>query len=701
MKQIYMITVALLLFTATIKAQQMFYVSPAGNDLNSGTNSQPLASLMGARDAIRKNKQNNTAPQSYTVIVQNGEYLMKETLELTNEDSGTEKHPITYKAANGAHPIFSGGKKIEGFSIYKKGIWEVKIPESEYYKWQFDQLYVNGNRAILARTPNEGFLELDTIHQTIWKQGNSKVAEKAEQQLFFDKENFDALAGVQEDEIPEIRFKAYHKWDYTLRHIDAITNDSLSVTTSGKGMKPWNALKKGGRIVFENYKAALDAPGEWFLSKKGILYYVPRPGETPENTTVIAPVLEQLVLIKGNAAENKYVEFINFEGLKFEYCHYEIPKSGSEPNQAAALLNAAVFIEEAKNINFSDCEISKTGQHALWFGKGCSDSSVAHTYMHNLGGGGIYLGDFKEIHGKDHTHNITLSNNIIQSGGQEFPAAVGIWVGHSSNNTVTHNDIGNFYYTGISVGWVWGYAPSLAKKNTIAYNHIHHIGWDLLSDLAGIYTLGESEGTLVENNLIHDVHAFSYGGWGMYADEGSTGITFRNNLVYNTKTGGFQQNYGKNNIVVNNILAYAKKYQLQCTVPEKHQSFTFTNNIILFKEGMVAKGAWDKVKATMDHNIYWNTDGKAYDFNGHSFKEWQKMDFDRHSFLSDPNFKDPSNADFRFKNKKRYTKINFVPFDYSLAGVYGKEEWTEKAKLPIAVTQNFEKAVQQNMKLQH
>ncbi|WP_405605820.1 right-handed parallel beta-helix repeat-containing protein [Polaribacter sp. Asnod1-A03] len=682
-----------------LNAQIKFYVSPSGNNTSTGSLDQPLASLTGARNAIRNHKKTSKNIQSYTVVIKDGNYFMKESFELTSEDSGTKKYPIIYKAEKGAKPVFSGGKIIKGFSVNANGIWQVKIPESVYYNWQFDQLYVNGKRATLARTPNKGFLELTKVTQNIWKQGTSRVAEKAEQKLFFKRETSIELSKINSDEISQVRFKAYHKWDYTLRHIDEVNKDSLSITTSGKGMKPWNALKKGGRIVLENYKAALDAAGEWFLSKKGILYYIPREGETLENTTVIAPVLEQLVSIKGNASNNDYVENISFEGLNFEYCHYKIPSTGSEPNQAAAILNAAIDVKGAKNIKFSDGEISKTGQHALWFGKGVSNSVVEKFYMHNLGGGGVYLGDFKALEGKEHAHHNTVKNNIIQAGGQEFPAAVGVWVGHSSDSKVIHNDIGNFYYTGISVGWVWGYKPSLAKRNTISYNHIHHIGWDLLSDMAAIYTLGASEGTVVENNLIHHIHSFSYGGWGMYADEGSTGIVFKNNLVYNTKTGGFQQNYGKGNIATNNILAYAKKYQMQCTVAEKHKSFTFTNNIILFNKGMVAKGAWDKVIADVDYNIYWNESGEAYDFNKHTFKEWQKIGLDKNSFLINPNFKNPLEADFRFKNKKIYKKINFQPFDYSKAGVLGSKEWKVKAKLPNSILKSFDEAVEKNIAL--
>jgi len=690
--------IIILLFFIAHQANAQIFIAPYGSDNNSGTKESPLASLAGARNLIRKYKKEGKHDTTFIVLIKGGSYILDEPFILTSEDSGTPEHPVAYKAMEGENPVFSGGRTVKGFKVNDKGIWEADVSNIISDTLQFGQLYINGKRATLARTPNSGFLKTESVREVVFKKGNGRYPERAKQILSFDKQNFQPLLSLSDAGLRTIRFRAYHKWDFTMRYIDEIIKDSLMIITSGKGMKPWNPLKKGTRIVFENYAAALDTAGEWFVNERNILYYYPRQGETLLNTEVIIPVLHNFIVIKGDTAGDKYVENIRFEGLTFTYCNYAADRFGFEPNQAATSVGASVELESARNISFVNCEITHTGQHAIWFRAACSHCSVEHCYMNDLGGGGVYLGNVKPLKGNGHTSHIFLDNSIIHRGGREFPPAVGVWTGHSSDNVITHNDIADFYYTGVSVGWIWGYKPSLAKRNTVSFNHIHHIGWDLLSDMAAVYTLGKSEGTKVTDNVIHHIHAYSYGGWGLYPDEGSSGILMENNLVYSTKTGGFHQHYGENNIIRNNILGFAKLYQAQCTRVEDHLSFTFKNNIIIFDTGEVLKGAWTKINIVMDSNLYWNTVSDKYSFSGMSFAEWQETTgHDKHSIVADPLFKDPDKFDFKFQNTAIVKKIRFQPFDPSKAGVYGNKEWRVKAQLPEQVIREFDEVVKRNI----
>src|ERR1035437_11148814 len=70
-------------------------------------NDGPLATLLGARDAIRRLKQTGQLTEAVKVVVAEGQYDRNLPLELDSKDTGTEQAPITYEAAKGAHPVFS------------------------------------------------------------------------------------------------------------------------------------------------------------------------------------------------------------------------------------------------------------------------------------------------------------------------------------------------------------------------------------------------------------------------------------------------------------------------------------------------------------------------------------------------------------------------------------------------------------------
>jgi len=459
-------------------------------------------------------------------------------------------------------------------------------------------------------------------------------------------------------------------------------------------MKPWNPINSRSRYLVENFRGALDTPGEWFLDRSGYLYYIPKPGETIKNTSFYAPVIKEFIVIQGDSASGKRVENIHFENLIFETAGYTTPANGNEPAQAAAPVDAVITLDFAKNIEFLNCEINQTGTYAFWFRRAVSHCLVKGCYMHDLGAGGIKIGEtLIRQRTEEITNNIIIDNNIIRDAGHIFPCAVGIIIFNASDNQLTHNDIANLRYSGISAGWVWGYSPSPSKRNKIEFNHIHHLGWGELCDMGGVYTLGASEGTTVSNNVIHHIYSFDYGGWGLYTDEGSFGIIEENNLVYACKSSGFHQHYGKENIIRNNIFAFNIRSQLQATRIEEHRSITFTNNIIYFDKGILLSSNWDKFKLFSDYNCYWDVRTRDLHFGDNSFADWKGSGKDSHSIIADPLFVSPASFDFHFRNQSIAKKIKFVPFDYSKAGVYGSKEWIELAKFDEGVSKKFDDIV--------
>ena len=306
-----------------------------------------------------------------------------------------------------------------------------------------------------------------------------------------------------------------------------------------------------------------------------------------------------------------------------------------------------------------------------------------------MAAGGIRVGGGKETSPPwDRTRNNRITDNWLHHYGQDFPSAVGVLLTDTEGNTVAHNHIHDGGYTGVSIGWVWGYQRSVSQNNRVEFNHIHHIG-GVLSDMGGIYTLGVSPGTVIRNNHIHDVDANHYGGWGIYHDEGSTHLLVENNVVHHTKFAPFNIHFAKEVTVRNNIFALGKLEQASRGRAEPHKSVFFENNIVYWREGELLSKNWKDVPYTFhahpkdksgtqtltntfefDWNLYFNPT-KTRDevkWAGGTWAEWQKRGKDRHSQYADPLFVNPEQGDFTLRPESPAFALGFQPIDLSQVG---------------------------------
>jgi len=663
-----------------------FFVATNGNDAWSGNlavpNRQrtdgPFATMAQALRAVREKRAGGIG-QPANIVIRGGLYFLNEPLALTAEDSG-----MALCAYRNEKPVISGGRKISGWKdveLAGRKLWAADIPQAREGKWFFRELWINGRRAVRARHPNHGYFSVTELPDATpdWTHGQMRFRFREG-----DLKGWTAAANAE--------VVVMSRWVESRLPILSVDEQERIVTFSKRSVFQ---LAPGDLYYVEHAPDILDEPGEWYLDgTAGRVYYAPRPCEVIDKVEAVAPRLSQVALIEGKPETKKFVERVVFRGLTFshtEWCFPEgfqsamnKPQISPEPKaeiggfgQAAIGVPGAVWGEGAHECTFENCTFSNLGNYALELGRGCVSNRIVGCEFSDLGAGGIRIGEtaIRSNEAEQSGFN-EIANCHIHDGGKMFASAIGLWIGQSANNQITHNLIHDFYYTGISIGWTWGYGPSLATNNLVAFNHVHHIGaksdgdGPILSDMGGIYTLGKQPGTRILNNLWHDIAGFHYGGWGIYFDEGSSGILAASNVVYRTTHGGFHQHYGETNKVWNNVFAFGRDQQLQRTRNEPHVSFSFQTNLVYFDSGALLSGDWSGTNFQADWNVYFDArpGAKEMTFGNSSLGKWRERGNDRSSLVTDPLFVAPKESDFRLRTDSPALKLGFEPIDLSQVG---------------------------------
>lgn len=622
---------ALSLFFVAALGAQVIVVSPEG----------PVKTLAAARDMARAERR-TAAGRTITIQIRDGVYFLNDTLVLTPEDSNT-----VWEAAPGARPAISGGRVISGWKKGAGPIWTA--PAGNPY---FRQLFISGRRAQRARTPDFGFYRVEGASPTGQPMRLRYRGEDIRPQW--------AGSGTE-----VIGLLAWADFRMPIASVD----EAAHLATLTLEPRPSNK-ETDARYYIENAPDSLDSPGEWHLDRSThTVSYWPEAVENMPTEQVIAPALIQLVRLEGKPEQHQFVRNVTFRGLLFEHADWTMGEKGYADTQAAMPAPAAIVGIGALDTKIEKCTVAHSGGYAIFFGRGSKRTQIRASELYDLGAGGIKLGEAQQFpKDEDQNYDNVVADNHIHDLGLVYAPAVGVWVLQSARDRIVHNHIHDLYYTAISVGWTWGYGPNQSKGNVIEYNHLHDIGKGMLSDMGGIYTLGVQPGTIIRNNLIHDVTTFTYGGWGIYPDEGSSEMLIENNIVYNCKSAGFHQHYGRENMVRNNIWAFNRENQLMRTRAEPHISFTFERNIVCFDQGRLLGGNWSGDQYVMKGNIYFDARGTKIRFAGKSFEQWQAEGRDAGSIIADPLFMNVSNFDFRLRSESPALRMGFHQIDITGVG---------------------------------
>ncbi|MDD4869289.1 MAG: right-handed parallel beta-helix repeat-containing protein [Kiritimatiellae bacterium] len=660
--------------------------------------------IRAAQMKLRELKKQGKFTGPIEVVLRKGVYSITEPLRFTSEDSGTEQASITYRAEKPGTVTVSGGRQITGWCPESNGVWRADVPEVREGKLYFRQMFIDGRRAVRARSPNTGF-----YHTTGLIREPGSKPRKADGIYYAGNDMTESIASS-----PDTMLTVYQSWMSHQYRVKVFKPETKAVFLDPE----MDVTRTRSRYVVENAPACLDTPGEWFLDRQtGIVRYIPLPGEDMQKIMVIVPVTPSLLQFKGDPEHGACVEYLHFKGITFAEADWSPQGRSIGGSQAwcptgfdtpdIALESGAISAIGLKHTSIEECEITRVGEHAVVLMQGCANNLVRKCHMHDLGGGGVYL--FWAVPNKEkragwsprNAYDTIVSNVIdncyIHDMTYVFNGAVGVLTGPcAAYNRITHNEVSHGDYTGISIGWGWSAnknAGFFQYGNVVENNNVHHVMNYLLDDGGGIYLLGWQKGTRICRNWIHDVRhdTLGHGAKGIYPDEGTSGVLFEGNVVHDVVQ-AFGGNGGHECVVRNNIFAFFQKSGVigggrlfEPGLKYNPNPLVFEHNII-YEEGgnaMLMRTNYRPDVQVSSNNVYWagaaNASAPLFSGAGQqfvTFADWQTNGHDVGSVMADPLFVNATGRDLRLHPDSPALKMGFKQTDLSSIGLYGDREWT-------------------------
>ncbi|TDB82557.1 right-handed parallel beta-helix repeat-containing protein [Micromonospora sp. KC721] len=572
-------------------APTTLYASPSGTGTVCSS-AQPC-SLTAAQAAVRS--LNDAMSDDIVVQLADGVYRLSAPLRLTADDSGSNGHTIVWRAAPSARPVISGARAVTGWSLADAGrnIWRANVGTGIDAR----QLYVDGAVATRARVQvNRADFTASTVGMRFSNGALSYLNNLANQN--------------------RVEMESVNSFTDRYSPVQSISGNLITMqqpawNNNNFGYDTFTSPHRAGPLYLTNAYEFLDVPGEWYLNPgTGVLFYIPLAGQNMSTVSVELPTQQSLVSIGGTY--DAPAHHITFSGITFTGTSWLGPSSnqGYVDQQTGAYLAgnwswpsfsschngcpqfeaarphwfqmpAAVQISAANSITLTDSRFVNLGQtaigvgndanaHASGVGLGARNITITRSEIARSSAGGILVGGVRADahHPSDQrmvNRDITISNNRIHDLGADYRGIVSVLTTYVTNATVSHNEVYNMPYSGMSIGYGWGsndaggsnhYAnrglynyqpryttPTTAANNRLIGNYIHDV-MQQMNDGGCIYTLGWNPDALISGN--HCLRTNGY--FGVYFDEGSKYYTATNNVFSNTGTWATANYWGGENM---------------------------------------------------------------------------------------------------------------------------------------------------------
>lgn len=685
-----------------------FYVAPDGKDTNPGALEAPFATLRRARDAVRKLKK--TAGEKgllnpVTVLVRGGKYFLKETLVLTDVDSGTRACPITWCAYPGEKPILSGGRIITGWRSYQNGILQAEFPGRPDRNWQSRQLFLNGERLQRSRWP-----KVDATNQLYsgWAQMEGPAEEGSRTAFRYKAGTFPR--SWKKPTMGEVTYFFYYEWGNITAPIRSVDEESRIITLSSEGYqfdgwpwyvegKKWQTFRPGNRFCVENMLEDLTAPGEWCYDRHEETFYL-RPPEGPDlNGQVVVPVLDRILDLWGT-------NWVNIRGFTFTETTdgddlNPMNADGCGAMRARGLRYAgdALRLCHARHCSIKDNTFCAVGGNAIYLMGNSEHNLIGRNEIHRMGTSGVALAGTIMKHPRFND----IADNYIHHGCLFNKYGAGVFLGLSDGNYIRHNRIEYLPHHAINL------ADNHAGRNIVEFNELRHVCQEC-HDNGAINSWmertpldGERCGHVIRYNLIADSYSYKLEdgklvkqwAFGIYLDNYSSNCFVYGNIILRATWAGVLVHGGKNNVIENNIIVdCGANFRFQNIVASwlywKEKGFEnfmtsnhFCRNICYQsdpKAKVVSLHLWtDRVLAQCDDNVVFQTGKGKYtvehddnvpdDQKIKTFDQWRNLGYDEHSLIADPLFVDPAHDNYRLKPDSPALKLGFQPIPFDRIGV--------------------------------